>query len=343
MLSCVGAAGCVDTRSELFRPPPFTPPSPQPAPAQPSVPNVAPDATLVMETMAPETALDPTASSSGAAEPGPGGTAAEASAEPAGDGTAPAVPADQPAAGTDPSAPSVEEDPTGQARLCPAVIEPLLLDFAGALNSPSQALFGDFQGTLSGGTYVYPETSAVAEGEVQPLGLVSDVTEGDWHLSGSVTQPAGFGLFLDCNLLDASRFVGLAFRIAGTIGEAGSLSFRVGIAADDVSRAWLLAHGGSTAPSFGRCTPEQSEFDGTCNSPGFELAVSAESRDVFVSFSALRDGAPEPGVNPAELTKITWALPTPIADAAGAIEPVAIDLRIDDIRWVEEEPAVQPE
>jgi hypothetical protein len=285
---------------------------------------------------APPVQLDP-----GATPPNPASdmAAAAGSAPPQG-GEPPvsteeaAAPA-EPAAASEPPAPAVDDDPTGQARLCAPVAQPLLLDFTTPNNGTTQAVFGDFQSVLSGGTYVYPLTSVAPVGELQAPGLTSDVSAGDWHIAGSVAQAAGFGVFLDCQLLDASRFVGLAFRISGSIEGDRPIAFLVGSAANEVSHAWLRDNIGSNAPSFGRCAPAQAQFDGSCSPARVEVTLAAEPSEVLVPFTALTNGSPEAGATPAELTTIAWALPTPVAGDAGSVAPYAVDLRIDDIRFVE--------
>jgi hypothetical protein len=238
-----------------------------------------------------------------------------------------------PSADPDISEPSADPDPPAQARVCPGVEEPLLLDFSEPGSDSTLGLFGDFQTRLSGGTFVFPGASIAGDGEDQSLGLLSDVTEGDWHISGLVGEPAGFGLFFDCQLIDASRFVGMAFRVEGTLEGADSLDFWISTAANTPSSA----NDGSSDPSLGRCTPERDELDGTCIGARVEVALSETSRDVLVPFSALRGGRPDATVNPAEITTILWSLPAARADAAGNVEPYRVDLRIDDIRFVEAE------
>jgi hypothetical protein len=103
---------------------------------------------------------------------------------------------------------------------------------------------------------VYPQLSLIGPGAA-PRGLVSDVAAGDWHITGSVIEQSGFGVFLDCQLLDASRFVGLAFSISGDVGNAGSVTLLVGTASNDVSSEWLIENGGDSEPRSGRCVPEQ--------------------------------------------------------------------------------------
>jgi hypothetical protein len=64
--------------------------------------------------------------------------------------------------------------------------------------------------------------------------------------------------------------------------------------------------------------------------------VRPEGAEVVVRFADLADGAPELGLNPAEITSIQWALPGPSADASGAVVPYEVDLRLDDIRFIAE-------
>ena len=62
----------------------------------------------------------------------------------------------------------------------------------------------------------------------------------------------------------------------------------------------------------------------------------AQAAEVVIPFADLTDGSPELGLNPAEITTIQWLLP-PQLDADGAVVPVAVDLRIDQIRFLEAE------
>jgi len=256
-----------------------------------------------------------------------------------------------------PAAPQPVVD-VNPARVCPAVEQPLLLDFALVNGGPSQALFGDFSLQLSGGTFVYPASTGGVVGVVGDgagdagapitpitLGLSSDVTAGDWRVSGRVVEAAGFGVFFNCQLLDASRFSGLAFRVRGQVGlgdasvgdvTVGNLiRLRVRTAGNDPSREWFLATGGGAPATFGRCTPELSQYDGTCDPANADVVVTPEGSDVVVRFADLARGRPEAAVNPAEITQIEWQLPPFDVIDAGAFASYDVDLHIDDIRFVE--------
>lgn len=287
----------------------------------------------------PLPSLSETASPDGSAEPSPPvAMAADPGAAPD-----PGPSAEPPGAEPIPLQP--DTDATGGARVCRAPAGPVLIDFGRTNHDASQATFGDFVSVLSGGTFVYPEAVAPEAGVSPPgvgaepaLGLRSDVSDGDWHISGIVDSPAGFGLFLDCQQLDASRFVGLAFRLEGELPAPGTLTFVVGSAANQVSRAWLLGSGeASPGPSFGRCTPLETAFDGSCLAARITLPVRREGDEVRVRFADLAGGSPEPRLDPAELTSIQWALPPPSTGADGASVPYAVELRLDDIRFISAE------
>jgi hypothetical protein len=329
--------GCVKESEDLFPEPQFMPPNPTQGGDATGLP-VAPSSggpsgpADVEEGDAPEGINTELAPEGSGGETGPAagtGQVPEGTGDPMLEGTEPAPTAADPEA-----TPPVEADPTGQARECPAPAQALLLDFALVNNGPSQTTFGDFNSVFSGGTYVYPQISASPD-VPPPPGLTSDVTLGDWHIAGSVVEPAGFGLFLDCQRLDASLFQGVAFRIAGSVASTESLQFLVGTVGNEVSRTWLLETNGSAPAGFGRCEPAVSQFDGTCNPAHLAVPVSTEPVDVFISFAALTGGNPEPTVNPVELASIRWTLPDPAVDETGSVVPYAVDLHIDDIRFVD--------
>jgi hypothetical protein len=293
-----------------------------------------------------------------AADPGqpaaPGGTSGEigpTGALPVDPATSsPRAEAAPPSAPAPTAAPAVDVNP---AQVCPAITQPLLLDFATANGGPSQALFGDFSLALSGGTFVYPASSGGVVGVVGgllgdagtpvtqiTLGLASDVTAGDWHISGRVVEPAGFGLFFNCQLLDASRFAGVAFRVRGQVGlgndtSGGAIRLRVRTAGNEASREWFIATGNAAPATFGRCVPELSQYDGTCEPASAEVTVTPEGSDVVVRFVDLAGGRPEGSINPAEITQIEWQLPPFDVIDAGPFGSYDVDLRIDDIRFVE--------
>jgi hypothetical protein len=329
-------AHCVSEPGELFSDVDMNASAPAPGTGVPGA--VGPAQTTGIDTPTPTSeASSPTTPLVPGAAPAPAG-GGNGAGEPgaAGEPVAPtaAVPEN-----AEPPAPVVDPDPTGGARVCPQPAQPLLLDFEVPGNSATEAQFGDFASVFSGGTFVYPvNPAAIATEPFTAFGLSSDVSAGQWRVQGAVAEPAGFGLFFTCELLDASRFTGIAFRMQGSVGLGQEVTFFVNGASNEVSRTWLVQEGrGSNVRSFGRCFPAQSQFDGSCLAPRIVLPVSAEPTEVFVPFAALANGSPEATLNPAEITAVQWALPVPVPGDAGVNEPYAVDLIIDDIRFVEAE------
>jgi hypothetical protein len=194
-----------------------------------------------------------------------------------------------------------------------------------------QASFGDFTETFSGGTFVYPNTE-----QMTMYPLTSDVTEDNWHITGTVGEYSGFGLYFgDCAKFDASAFDGIQFTISGDVGMGTTVDFRVGTAANTVSHEWLHENGQTQEPAnFGRCVPPGSnQYDGSCSEPSFTVTVTDTPSVVRVLWDEFKGGSPEAAVTPSELTSISWALPAPAGVGTEGVTTYSVDLIIDDIRF----------
>lgn len=207
----------------------------------------------------------------------------------------------------------------------------------GGSTSTSDGAFGDYTTYYSGGTFVYP-ASATA--------LTQDVTQSNWHIKGSATDYAGFGLYNGggCSKIDASAYKGISFVVSGTIASGvaateNTLTLTVGTAADDITSAWLNANkaaGTADVYTFGGCTPASSNrYDGTCAAPQKAgLPVTTTPTKVTVLWTELLGGKPQASVNPAEITFITWVLPNPTGVGTTSVVPYPVDVVIDDIQFV---------
>ncbi|HWA75802.1 MAG TPA: hypothetical protein VG937_25875 [Polyangiaceae bacterium] len=208
--------------------------------------------------------------------------------------------------------------------------------------STENASFGDFTTTFSGGTFIYPTTGTYP--------LKSDVTKGNWHITGSVGDYSGVGLFFSgvnpataavggCGKVDASAFKGIQFTISGSVAMGNTVSLNVGTAGDDVASAWLNAHKANATdpdkdPNYGRCMPAgASQYDGTCGAPMKAIPVTSTPTVVKVLWSELIGGKPEPTVNPKEITFVSWVLPPP-AGVGTSPTPYDVDLTIDDLQFI---------
>lgn len=256
--------------------------------------------------------------------------------------------------GTAGSASGIENDPTfGMGTACPVVTEALITDFtyAGAASndagtadggaadpgaapaaSATGVTFGDFVSTLSGGTFQYPGTG--------PYPVTSDVTLDNWHLSGTIGDYSGFGLFLTgCNLVDASAFDGISFTVRGNVELMGTLTFSVGTSENDISHLWLNSQPTPpdplAVPNSGTCIPANNQYDGTCGSPSFTVPVTPTETTITVAWEQLSAGRPRASVDPEKLTSIVWIFPPPPGAGTTTPVPYEADVVIDDLRFVD--------
>jgi hypothetical protein len=208
---------------------------------------------------------------------------------------------------------------------CPPIANAAISSF---VFSPGGSTTGVNFGTdaaFPGGTFFYPDAST---------GLHSDITGNDWHLSGTVTNLSGFGLYLSsCREIDASEYGGIAFRLWGRVDAPGSLVFFVGSAAQQVSSDWLNAHKASPndpdePPNLGRCVPIGQRYDNSCREPRIGLPVAEAPTPIQVQWRDLLDGCPAASVDASRISSIAWYFPP-------ASPGYDIDIHLDDLRFTE--------
>jgi hypothetical protein len=233
--------------------------------------------------------------------------------------------------GTDASTEAPVGPDTSDAIACPTPEDSSILDFTHLSGDGVQASFGDFVETFSGGTFVYPNTE-----QMTMYPLTSDVTQDNWHITGTVGEYSGFGLYFEnCTKFDASAFDGIEFTISGDVGLGTTVDLRVGTAANSVSHEWLHENGQADEPAnFGRCIPPGSnQYDGSCSEPHFTVTVTESPSVVTVLWDDLTGGSPEASVTPSELTSISWALPAPAGVDTENVTTYSVDLVVDDLRF----------
>jgi len=244
----------------------------------------------------------------------------------------------------------IRNDPAfGAATECPALQAALITDFnpvaapagdagAGDAAAPTPPAtggitFGDFTTTLSGGTFTYPNAAG------DPYVVNSDVSTGEWHLSGNIGNYSGFGLFLNlCNQIDASAYEGISFSIRGDVAMGNSVTLNVATSEDDISHLWLNSQPMPPNPpepaNSGRCIPTANQFDGSCASPAFTVPVTATETVIEVRWAQFTGGRPRADVNPAEITAIRWIFPNPAGVGTANPTPYAADIYIDDLTFI---------
>jgi alpha-L-fucosidase len=213
--------------------------------------------------------------------------------------------------------------------LCPLPTTAFITDFTyappdGGTTNTTDVRFGTW-GALSGGGYVYPISGSYP--------LTPDVTQSNWHISGTVGDYSGFGLYFDnCNRLDASKYKGISFTISGSVGETNQLTLGVSTLNDSIAAAWINTHGG-TSSDPGRCIPTSgtSQYSQQgCSNPSKTVTVTPTPTLVSVLWSDFGGGSPETDVaTPSEITGISWTFPW----TSGGT-PYPVDIVIDDLSFI---------
>lgn len=221
----------------------------------------------------------------------------------------------------------------------------LITDFTYVAGDPDagtattkEVRFGTFGTNLSGGEYIYPETGSYP--------LASDVTQGNWHISGTVGTYSGFGIYIDqvngCNMLDASAYKGISFKLGGTVGQGGTITLEVDVLNNAIPPEWKTAHNeaGVDLKSIGVCLPPDSaanEWAQTkCVQPTKTITVPATSTQVNVLWTDLTGGKPEanPSVSPSQILGIRWMFPNPPGADSTTPTTYKVDITIDDLSFI---------
>jgi hypothetical protein len=239
----------------------------------------------------------------------------------------------------------------GVGTQCPAVTAALITDFtyvppaapagdagasdAGAPEIPPNISFGDYTTTLSGYTFTYPNA------ETDPYAVHSDISTGEWHLTGNIGNYSGLALeFGNCNQVDASAYAGVSFTIRGNVAMGQTMTLNVATAEDDISHLWLNANAmpppnPPAVPNFGTCIPAMGQYDGSCASPSFPVPVTPTETTIEVRWDQFTLGRPRADVDPASVTAIRWIFPAPPGAGTATPTPYAAELFIDDLKFIE--------
>jgi len=244
---------------------------------------------------------------------------------------------------------------TSDGMLCPLPTMALITDFAytppdggagdasadggadAAAAAASSINFGTGAG-LSGGEFVYPTSGNWP--------VTSDVTQSNWHLTGTLGDYSGFGLFFNnCSHVDASAYNGISFTIsAATPPTGGIITMGIGTLDDVIAASWLNTHGGNVAADApGRCIPAGSTAtttqysQTTCGDPQIPITITGtpgSPQTVNILWTDFTTGKPEAAVKPSDITSIYWFFPPPAG--AGTTTPTTypVDITIDNLSFI---------
>jgi hypothetical protein len=230
------------------------------------------------------------------------------------------------------SATSSTDATTAEGKLCLPPAQAMITDFTPAATETTQVHFGNAN-TLGGGQYLYPASGTYP--------LTSDVTGGNWHISGTVGDYSGFGLYWDnCKRVDASKYKGISFKISGTVEQDGMVTFEISTLKDTISAAWLSTHGVTGASDPGTCTPPADSTlnqysQSACAEPKVSIPVTSTPTTQKILWADFTGGKPEAGVTAAEILSIHWIFPNPSGILSGAPTPYKADIILDDLSFIE--------
>jgi hypothetical protein len=192
--------------------------------------------------------------------------------------------------------------------------------------APTGPIIADFNGLNNQAFGVYGVDPVIGATFVTSGALLQDFTDGNWHLTGSVSGPVSFGLNWKCPgvidgvcTLDLSRYAGIQFTMNGNLGPSDWVTLSMGSIRDEPP----------AASACGVCNvPDGIE---TCTDPFATLRFSTAVPPAVLSLTwiAFQSGDPYAFTDQQRVASITWTLP---AAEDGGSYPV--DFTLDDIRLI---------
>jgi hypothetical protein len=229
---------------------------------------------------------------------------------------------------------------TNSGVLCPTPAQALITNFTytpgeAGTNPTDSVHFGDDSTTFSGSEYVYPTSGDWV--------ITSDVTNSNWHITGTVGTYSGFGLSFDsCSRLDASAYSGISFTLSGTVGAAGTaantITMGLGTLPDTIAASWLDSHGvdgGTGTVPPGACIPTSGTnqySQSTCGDPTEVITVPASPAVQSLTWASFTGGKPMPVV-PSDILTVYWFFPPPVGAGTTTPTTYAVDITIDNLAF----------
>ncbi|HVV50227.1 MAG TPA: hypothetical protein VHO06_11245 [Polyangia bacterium] len=225
----------------------------------------------------------------------------------------------------------------------------LITDFtfpadAGVPDGGAPPRFGDDSTVLSGGGSTFANTP----GSI----TLSDSSGGDWHIKGNVANYAGFSLYFDdilnaaegnmpCNMVDATGFTGISFKIWGTTAGNG-ITMSMGIVDDSPTASWFQSIGVTLTPPLpaGACIPNSGGMQyyhpgcGDPTAPAITIPSTATSaataQTVTFKWTDFVNGACMPNVIPSQIVSVAWAFAW---STMPPTSPYDVDIHLDDLTF----------
>ena len=173
----------------------------------------------------------------------------------------------------------------------------LITSFADLVANPTNAGNFTFLTGVPGGTFSYVQSGT---GPALTLTATPDMA---LNVKGSVNGYDGFGLY-HTSCTDASAYTGVSFKIKGSVGNSGTLSFRIQTNSDTAVDMTNMK---------GSCVVPAGTTDTypLCHAAAKDIPVTVAGGVVNVSFSELSDGIPIGTVSAKEILGFEWAFTFP--------------------------------
>jgi hypothetical protein len=226
---------------------------------------------------------------------------------------------------------------TDDGVLCPLPTMALMSDFTfvtpdggtDAAVAMDTVHFGSGAG-FAGGEFYYPTTGNYA--------VTSNVSNNNWHMTGTLGDYSGFGLFFDnCTRLNASAYRGISFTISGSVPQGNMITMGIGTLNNVIAASWLNTHGGDGTLKPGRCIPTSGTTQysqTTCADSTKTVPVTATPTTVTILWNDFIGGKPEAGVTPSDIISVYWFFPPPAGAGTATPTTYPVDLVIDDLSFV---------
>jgi hypothetical protein len=196
--------------------------------------------------------------------------------------------------------------------------------------------FGTYGADLFGGTYVYPSGCTDAcnpAAPISPYPLVQDLSAGNWHITGTLGNYSGMGLWINRNVgpgptegtfsyvglpshaINASGYSGVRFTISGNAGASGVVFVNLG------SGSTTTMTDASLHTTCGTCTAA------VCASTPVSVPVTATPTTVTVSWT-------QAGItDPQAFMGLSWYFTPPGGIGTPTVASYAVDITIDNIEF----------
>jgi hypothetical protein len=171
-----------------------------------------------------------------------------------------------------------------------------------------------------GSPYVYP-TNTVCPPQQTDF-PIAQTTNGDWHVTGTVGDWSGFGLWFGACTVDMSAYRGVSFEISGNVGSSGSVTLVVPTGPDSTPNACQT--------NVGSCTGGTS-----CKGPSKTIAIPATpGTPIVVLWSDLVGGNPVASPDPSQILGLLWTFDW--TDWGGVkSSPYPVDVTVGSISLVQ--------